>query len=218
MASTCEIVLVIALVIVLVAWYYMAVYRTAKPSCHMSAAPAMAPVQATPTSIDDGFGVVEKEAYTSEAAPNALDMKDQGWEQSATSSGLASTNDALAPFDEAPSGSAAAWPSTAEGSLDASASAALTGQDVSNANRTAPIAYGAVRRNDDEIPGLTVGTKSFQMLIEGLTGKRLPKPFDSGTAGSAFNQVGGMPMQDTATGSGAASYAYRNMGQNKLMV
>lgn len=216
MASTCEIVLVIALVIVLVAWYYMAVYRTAKPSCHMSAAPAMAPAQATPTSIDDGFGVVEQEAYTSEAAPIALDMKDQGWEQSAAPSGLASANDPFAPFDEAPSGSAAAWPSTAEGSLDASASAALTGQDVSAANTAVHPSYTA-QQGGIRLPPHVTGGRSYDALREGLGAAPAPGPIDSGTTGTAFNQVAGMPMQNTATGSGAASYAYRNMGQNKLM-
>ena len=212
MASVCEILLVVILVVVLITAYFMVVRRTgssATPTCAMSAVPAMAPAQADPISVDEPFSTVERSTRVHQSGASA----DEGFAPAAVSIGPSvGADDALTPFDEAPEGVASTmWPATAEHASD-EPSNAITGADVSAANS---MPNPQLTTAYEPRLGNKLGTTGLMSTIADLTGTQADGPIQTGTAG-VLNQPpwGAMPDDvDRSAMTGAASMAYRTMGQ-----
>ena len=229
-ASTCEIVLIVVLIVVLCVWYYMSVYRAARPavsSCYASGGSQMVhqepleAVSSAPVGVDDGFATMEKmNPY------GAAGMMEGTFNVPAAGTGAGATvsvNDPLEPFSEAPSGvTAAMWPSgAAEGQGQGNA---VNADNVLGANNAGSVALACTTVANDRVTRGKIGGASFMTTMHEALGVKEAQATQTGTAGvigQSTNNPNSAEAQAIAAEDaarckmqGSASMAYRTMGQH----
>ena len=229
-ASTCEIILIVVLVVVLCVWYYMSVYRAARPamsSCYASGGSQMVhqepleAVSSAPVGLDEGFATMDKmKPY------GAAGFMEGSFDVPAAGGGSAvSVSEPLEPFSEAPTGvTAAMWPSGAPGDGDGSGNGNGMAEGVNNANNAGSVALACTTVANDRVTRSKVGGSSFLTTMHELLGVEEAQATQTGTAG-VIGQSTNNPNSAEALAiaaedavrckmQGSASMAYRTMNQH----